>query len=243
MIITQEFCPNTRKSFEVKHIDKTGIELEGNFEEIPFWRSGHFTSDGSVHGFEHLSSNYCRCGYHDCQCTLADHKSGIGEYVSDPLNPDEVDDWISQCHPTETNRSCGGHVHVSMKNLYYYMQIMTPEFYQHLMDKMHDWGLRMEIHRESPFWDRISKDGTEFNFGGFNARDQKNMRRDLESPRYKQINYCFNLHDRHTVEFRFLPVFKQARLQVSATLEILRVIEEYLSQTGEERPRVFNMEI
>ena len=46
--------------------------------------------------------------------------------------------------------------------------------------------------------------------------------------RYSQINYAYNLDDRHTVEFRMLPCFNKKSLQIAGTLEIIRITQEYL---------------
>ncbi len=219
-------------------IYKVGIELEGNFQLIPFFK-GHFTSDSSVVGFNHLSDNYCTCPYHECRCTQEMGKSGIGEWVSNKLDVSEIEEFINKCHPIGTNSHCGGHIHVSLKSACDYMTLMSTEFYEYTLKRMNEWGTKNHIRANSPFWDRVSQNGTEYNWHRFNCESQRDMTRNLMSERYSQLNYCYNNQQRKTLEFRLLPTFKSKKLQISATLEIIQIIEDYLELKGEIKTMTF----
>jgi len=104
-------------------IYRIGVELEGNFEHMPDFK-GSFHTDGSVTGFERFDSR----------------DSNYGEYVSQKLEVSEVAEWIDICHPTQTNRTCGGHVHISLNSIGDYMILMTQEFYDHVLEKISDLG-------------------------------------------------------------------------------------------------------
>ena len=192
-------------------IYRVGIELEGNFEHIPDF-NGSFHTDGSVNGFERFEGR----------------NSAIGEYVSNKLEVSEVMEWIENCHPTQTNRSCGGHIHISLNSLGDYMTLMTQEFYDHVLEKLAIWGHKMHLNENSAFWDRIGDRGVVHLYNRFNPRDQKNMRRNYMDERYSQINYAYNLNNRHTIEFRMLPCFNKKSLQIAGTMEIIKITQEYL---------------
>lgn len=51
--------------------------------------------------------------------------------------------------------------------------------------------------------------------------------------RYSQINYAYNLDDRHTIEFRMLPAFNKKSLQIAGTLELIKITQEYLENHSE----------
>ena len=213
-------------------IDRVGIELEGNFISIPDFK-GHFTTDGSIEGFERLSR--CDCTYEersngDCECEIG----GIGEYISDPIQPDEVADWIAICHPTETNRSTGGHIHVSLNSASDYMTLMRSEFQIYLLEKLTEWGHKMNLNEHSHFWERI--EGKNLLYKRHSPLNQHKMTYHYDNDRYTQINYCYNVEDRHTIEIRILPAFQKKELQISGTLEILKIIQEFLEDHPEPKP-------
>ena len=166
----------------------------------------------------------CECDC-NCQCEF-DAESGVGEFVSEPLKVDEVEDWIYKSYPTKTNFSCGGHCHISLKSYSDYMNLMTKEFYTYYINRMVKWGKKSKINEGSEFWKRI--EGKRYCKAEFNPEDQRDMKGHYDQPRYTHLNYCFNVNGRHTLEFRLLPCFQKDYLMVSGIKETISIVEDYL---------------
>jgi hypothetical protein len=185
-------------------IDRVGIELEGGWNTQPANAAYHH--DGSVR-------------------TVSSPISG--EQVSAPINNwAGVADWVTTAYPTESNVSCGLHVHASFKSRSDYAKLMSAEFYAYFLDRMKAWGERVHLPQTHAFWTRLN---------GFNRYcekvflpEQQVQTRFKTGVRYAQLNYCFRLHG--TIECRLMPVFKQARIAVSAVQEILSCYEDFLRE-------------
>jgi hypothetical protein len=170
-----------------------------------------------------LSSCGCECS---CECTH-DHEGNVGEFVSIPLNVNEIDEWVTKCYPQKTNSTCGGHVHISLKSYADYMNLMDRSFYEYYLERMAKWGTIHKIKEGSSFWKRL--EGAQYCHAKFMPKEQRDMFEHYEDPRYAQINYCFNVDNRQTVEFRMLPCFQKESLMLSGIKETIDIVETYLS--------------
>jgi len=188
-------------------INKVGIELEGGFNTLSRLNNsmGNFHGDGSVDHFDNCAEK--------------------GEFVSIPLTVDQIEDFILNNYPTKTNKSCGGHCHVSLKSASDYMDLMSEEFNTFYIEEFKKWGEIMQINPRSAFWNRLN--GNEFYCKKkFRAIEQRDS--DHTTARYCHINYCYHEKNRHTVEFRMLPCFQKKTLMLSAILKTCEIVENYL---------------
>lgn len=168
----------------------------------------------------------CEC---QCECDCGnDEENGVGEFVSKPLKVSQVEDWIYGSYPTKTNYSCGGHIHISLNSYADYMNLMTYEFYNYYLERIRKWANKMKINEGSQFWKRL--EGKQYCHKKFQPELQRDMQGHYDDPRYTHINYCFNVDNRHTLEFRLLPCFQKDYLMVSGVLETISIVEDYLQQ-------------
>lgn len=173
----------------------------------------------------------CEC---ECNCNNGNDGSGrSGEFVSRPLEKTEIEEWIYKCYPTITNRTCGGHIHVSLKSNVDYMALMDRKFYDYYMKKILEWAKKMRINPESHFYERYN--GKRFCYANFQPEQQRDMRDHYDDPRYAHINYAYNVENRHTVEFRLLPCFQKDYLMVSGVKETLKIVEDYLKKLPKQK--------
>jgi len=188
-----------------KFIDKVGIEIEGGWNVVP--PCGPVGSDGSVQ----VSAPF------------------VGEIRSRPLARYEtVMDYVRNNWPTATNRTCGFHVHVSLKNEFAYSLLMDKRFYDFFIARITAWATAQPI-RNQNFWDRLN---------GLNTYCQKRFSPDIQAERtykdgirYAHLNFCFLQHG--TLECRLFPTFKQADTAVKAVTEFLSIVEEWLENAPE----------
>ena len=226
------------KMVNLKFIDRVGAEYEGKYQ-ISHLRSidhlGHFTTDGSVSG------NMGRID-HDLEKE--------GEFISKAVQPTEILEFLEKCHPNHNgenrdsvNSHTGGHLHVSLLSHADYQTLMTKEFYQYFISKLVEFGHKNEIIQGSPFWDRIEGKSLLWANQDNIQQKQHKMRDHYDDDRYYHVNYCFNVEDRHTIEFRILPMFKKVSLQKKATLEILRIVQQYLEDHPIPKPITLRLKI
>ena len=194
---------------------------------------GSWTTDGSVSGSFRPTEDQLE-----------------GEFVSKTFQPLELVEIIEKCHPNfdgehrhSVNRQTGGHVHVSLNSHADYQTLMTKEFYQHFMKKLIEFGHKNEIIGGSHFWERI--DGKSLLWANKDNIEQKQhkMTYHYDDDRYYHLNFCFNVENRHTIEFRVLPMFQKATLQKKATLEILKIIQKYLEDHPIPKPITLRLKI
>ena len=180
------------------------------------------------------------CG-HDCDDNPACWEGGAsaGEMVSDPGSLPVVFEFMDKYWPDETNKSCGMHVHISLKSNLDYSRLMSVRFYRHFMRKMKIFGERRHIHPNSPFWERFEGKNR---YCERNDKDGRPDFRDLmkdqplgknRDSRYRHVNFCYGKHG--TVEIRMLPMFKKISVAKSAVTYMTGLIERYLRKKSKER--------
>lgn len=167
----------------------------------------------------------CNC---DCTCECGNYSGFVGEIVSDKMDIKKIPRFILDNYPDEINSTCSNHHHFSFFNdKKDYYALASSEFYYYFLDKIKLWGKRKKIHKDSEFWIRFNGNN-HYTARGFEASSQLKMNDKFESPRYKILNFCYNVKNRGTLEIRLFPMFKKKYLNVSAFTETCKIINEYL---------------
>lgn len=227
------------KQIRLTKIDRVGVEFEALYENSHLRQIrefGKFVSDGSVTG-----------SFSDVRNRDTEQE---GEFVSKAIQPLDMVEFLDKCHPNINrnrrhcvNRNTGGHLHISLLSNADYQTLMTKDFYDHFIRKLIEFGHKAQINEGSHFWERI--EGKRYcykNETNIETKQHK-MTYHYDNDRYYHINYCFNVENRHTVEFRILPMFAKSELQKKATLEILKIVQEYLEDHPIQKPITLRLKI
>jgi hypothetical protein len=192
--------------YKLKHIKLVGIELEGAWHEIDYYKSIGFKHDGSVSIEKNEKRKY------------------IGEIVSDPLTLDKLLRWIDDNYPDYTNRSCGGHIHFSFNSLEDYAKLEDRKFFYFMLQELEKWGKDNRLNEKSVFWERVY---------GKNKYCKKEFCPEEQVKdqggsyhRYTMINACYHKHG--TLEIRVLPCFQKKRIMLKAVKFMYELVENYL---------------
>ena len=184
------------------YIDKVGVEIEGGWDVAP--PGGPVGHDGSV-----MVAAPIR-----------------GEMRSRPLARwDTIESYVTANWPTHTDRTCGFHVHVSLRSTHLYASLMDKRFYDFFLARMESWGKTHDI-QNSEFWNRLRGDNS-FCRKAWNPDKQADATY-KDSVRYAHWNFCYLQHT--TAECRLLPTFKKPHVAVKAIREVLSIVEEWLDK-------------
>jgi hypothetical protein len=191
------------KDIKFKFIDKVGVELEGGWENRPEGYSIH--TDSSV------------C----CRGAIK------GESRTDPKKSvNELFEEIKAKYPDDVDKSCGFHVHISLKPGYYPI-LMEEEFYKYFLKRM---GILAKYLRNS------GNDNDYKNFlhrySGKNSYCTKKFEPKEQmsgsSERRTMLNFC-SLKKHKTLECRLFPMFEKVSNARMAAYEYLDCVESYLA--------------
>lgn len=201
----------------VDPIDRVGVELEGNWTR-------------EDNGVPWVSNNQGKLQADSSVSDLLDNGFS-GEFVSPPLPPEKVRAWVLGCYPDAIDRSCGLHVHVSLKSKRDYEFLATPQYGRYLRFRLRGWGHLHNV-KNKAFWNRLE---------GGNVYCEKLCARKVEAEllirrqiraeskdavRYRQINACYALHG--TLEHRLLPMFNDPTVATGAIMELLSIVRKFL---------------
>lgn len=156
--------------------------------------------------------------------------AAVGEVVSEPMIRPALWNWIRDHYPDVTNRTCGIHVHMSLRHELDYQRLINRTFHDHMLVGLHRWGLAQKLAKDHVFWPRIR---------GCNLFCQDVHHGDLQAQfkgghdafhdnRYGMVNYCWQVHK--TLEVRVLPTFADKKMAIRAVRRVLNLTEEYLAQ-------------
>lgn len=197
---------------------KIGIEIEGRWVDLSMAErrardagmSG--CGDGSVRGSDTASP---------------------WEFQTSPGSLAHALNQLVDLYPDEADSSCGMHVHVSFGAATDVTLLTTEEFFAYFRQRWIAWGERMGVrgrgtadtpqggHR-GEFWKRLFGCNS---YCRVNGRVRGNP---TSIDRYHQLNFsAYSEHE--TVECRLLPMFRHARLAVSAVQELIAIYEDYLN--------------
>ena len=210
-------------------ISKIGIELEGAWITSPISDTLECHGDGSVH------VKPCLCGAvkRGESCISDTCCRYIGECVSIPFDSlEKAINWTSEFYPRKSDKSCGMHIHVSLKDKLSYMRLMNKKFYNYFLTRVTAWGVEKNINEGTIFWERLTGQNT-YCMNKFQPEKQY-KHRDKSSERRTHLNYCYNVHQ--TIECRLFPTFQKKELSISAIELYADIINSYLSKRHTEKP-------
>lgn len=236
-------------------IKKVGIELEGGWATRPDLDNIHLVDDASVEGVgQRRGTEMCDCS---CECSDEDHCGGeynedcedchvcrgetcqvdedagrlawVGEArPREPLGKAEVSEWMRNAYPTEYNRSCGLHVHVSFDEPWEYTSLQSQKFYDTFMrwaskkarqvGDLTTQGPRLRgANRYCKAWSKVDDLAGQLEAEGY------------VDERYRHINFCWAKHG--TLEFRLwgMTDLRKSRRLVQGTLDF---VEAWLAKHG-----------
>lgn len=211
----------------MRFVDKVGVELEGFYSDSSWSRIS-----GVV---EHTDNSFrtTKPGFKNREF-IPERPFSMASNVEEEekLN---LKLWLKRNYPDFTNYQCGFHVHVSLQNPEYYRLLMTEEFYNFYLDQYTLWGKLNKVPKSALFWKRLEgkKLGKRRNRMNFAKKHfcSKNIIEQVHGrgDRYCHLNFAYYKYK--TVESRLLPMFKTPELAYSAVMELIRIIEKYLSFT------------
>jgi hypothetical protein len=173
--------------------------------------------------------------YEDCSvCIDDDDANFVGEINSQPFSDlKELKNWLFKNYPNRMNRTCGLHVHISLKNNLLYSKLMQKDFHDYLKEMLKDFIVKNKLNTEDKknLIERV--DGyNRFCRDNFYA-DEQVIKKSKETCRYTHINYCYALHG--TIEFRVLCMFKSKQTAFKAIKVIIKCVNEYLRKANKEK--------
>lgn len=150
----------------------------------------------------------------------------IGEFISPPMPILDYPSWLETCYPDEVNRSCGLHFHVSFQDQLAYSRLISKEFSEKLQKDIYIWGRDHLLRTSEPeFFDRLEGKNSTCR-PKYDAKQQLSHKGKYHSERYRAVNFCFPLHQ--TIEFRYLPAFKEFKTAILAIDQSLLIIKRYI---------------
>lgn len=207
-------------------ISKVGFEIEGGWDGEPFispFEDISLVHDNSING-QTLAS---------APRILAQH---VGEAVSPPIEVEGkwkewlVDHWPNAAPANRTNRTCGLHIHISLKSLRDYSLLGSKSFLYGVKEEMMDVGKKMKLPKKHVFWERM-EGANSFAPIDFDAAQQMRVTQKGGRNRYGWLNFAWAMHG--TVEFRALPTFRDSKVAVAFVSRYLNFVEEWLDENQE----------
>ena len=193
------------------NIDRVGIEIEGAWDIKP------------VHNKE-------RGPVYDGSVSI--HEGNFkGEVRSVPIGDHATaEKFMDQNWPDYGNKTCGFHIHISVKSDHAYACLMDRRFYDYFLAQIDAWGKRWNIQNRE-FWNRMNGDNR-FCLKEWGPESQSRTTAKYQANRYKHWNFCYLLHK--TLECRVLPVFKSKKIALAAMNEVFSIVEDWLDKSPEE---------
>lgn len=226
----------------MSRISKVGFEVEGGWDGKPGVspfpdEDSRLIADHSLNG-QSLGTDIRLAAVH------------IGEAISKPMvyrqrdsNPDHpltsweswlLAHWPNAEPPNRTNRTCGFHIHISLKQDFDYTLLTSKDFLLHLRDAVMELGKQKKLPKKHPFWARMYG-ANNFCSPFFDAGAQMGLASKGGSTRYGWLNFPAKIHG--TVEFRALPTFRDGPVAVEFADTFFRTVDTWLeSQAGEPFP-------
>lgn len=230
------------------HINLVGAEIEGRWEDMPPVGELHY--DGSVKfemeveepvgpppppdappEFDRETETRLRqtTGQGTLGETINPEGPLIGEAVSDPLDPKSVLRWLGHNYPDETNRTCGLHVHVSMRPKHY-QWLMDEAFHEYSMDRLQTFGQEHDVPEQ--YHRRV-------NGRNDTCRDRWDTDQQVQRecrPGHCQCNeryriWNFHAHRAHgTLECRVFPAYENLTLARESVLLVCDTVCSFIEQ-------------
>jgi hypothetical protein len=210
-----------------------GIELEGGWHEKPPC-GGAVIRDGSVRLDPSQDVINAANAITAQQAVLAHYTKTrplhIGELPSQPMQVKDMDEWIVANYPSHVNATCGLHIHMSFKDLFHYMVLMSSGYQASIVDYLTRWAEAEGLPPNHPIWERLagrSRYCQHLYIADAQARlERKAYDQNVPVHRYTAINYSHGTHG--TIECRLLPMFDTAAMALKALKEVLAITNAFL---------------
>lgn len=201
------------------HINKVGFEIEGGWdgeERVSPFSDLVLVDDHSIDGRMQAS---------DRRLTT----THIGEAISPPMSPDPLvwRSWLQEHWPTDSNLTCGYHIHISLNSLKDYSFLTHKSFLYEVQRVLWKAALGLKLPPKHYIWNRLSGVNQFAQYSTDTTRQIGIRAKRVADPvRYGFLNYCYHLHK--TLEFRALPTFETAALAIAFTQIYFDTVESYL---------------
>lgn len=203
-------CQNNPKAY-----DKIGVEIEG------WWQTDRWSQ------VQRIADNWHMSGSEDGSLEYDDDDVYKAyEFRTRPGSLGEAISQVTALYPDACHQSAGMHVHMSFADVADTIALASVEFLTYFRQRWEAWGARMEIHRGSQFWSRLRGENSYCK-----ANNTRYLARPCSADRYQQINWVpWGRHK--TVELRLLPLFRDARIAISALEEWVSIVEDFIAQVS-----------
>ncbi len=226
---------------------------QGNSDGSLMARDGGCDECNGVHA---CTCDYCQdshtdnnlCAYeHECQCNMCECESDCACYAppargTAAANAPACSPWEFQTkpgtlgeqiralqilYPDFTNSTAGMHVHLSFREEGHAaaMALGNTKFFTYWAERWDAWGKRTGV--KGQFWKRLKGENK---YSSPNTMDDWNNGESSlikTKDRRRQINFqAWSEHK--TVEFRLLPMFRDAKVAISAVCELVSIVEDWL---------------
>ena len=151
----------------------------------------------------------------------------VGEIISEPMERSKLAPFIDKYWPTETNSTCGYHIHLSFKKPLYYSLCTRKTFFFDLLDSIQAKCDELELPDKHYLRTRMRGGNPFVNFD-FDPQGQIELQRKngINRVRYGALNFCAKVHG--TMEFRLYPTFRKKPEAHTFTDLYLDFVENYL---------------
>lgn len=211
-------------------ISKIGVEIEGGWDNLLSVKD-YFKSDASV---VISSADY---GYFEEAYIQASNEAALenikarGEIASKPFEslPASLK-WVKEHYPSITHKSCGFHIHISVKETVQYALLMDKAFHVLFTSALESWGAKHcdVVNEENDnFWSRV-KGENEYCRPHFNPTNQ--VLGEWHYHRYTQLNFCAWWKYK-TLECRVFPAFSTKSKALEAVSFFYNFVNEYLQDS------------
>jgi hypothetical protein len=198
-------------------IYRVGVELEGGWRKLP--KGVVLDHDGSINGLKipdrELLAN-----------PTLENFLNIGELTSEPLELGKLHAWMKQFYPSDVNKTCGMHVHMSFFSALHYQWLMVPEYPATIRHHITQWAVNEVIPKSHCLWDRLLGQNEYCRYEFFPdaqaSMRKKSYQMGQVGNRYTMINYCHGLNNRGTLECRLLPMMETVE---QGTRAVQRVVD------------------
>lgn len=222
---------------------RVGIELEGGWRKLPAGTGG-VDRDGSVRFNEEFPVGEIvydpTTGMNRYTYPKGKPPAHIGELPSPALSMDQWEKWVQQHYPSDVNKTCGCHVHMSFRSALMYQRLMDPRYQATVIAELEKWARAKAFEEDHPIWDRLAGKSEYCQHKFFADEQASNARKDYDhfrqGCRYTFINYCFSRHG--TIECRGLPMMKTSDLAIEAIQQLFNITSAFLTATYKGEPKV-----
>lgn len=194
---------------------KIGLEMEGLWEYMP--KSHELL-------IEHEDCSVKNLDGIDCEF--------VGEYITRPVlfnktGLAKLESCVYDAYPHFVNRTCGGHFHLSFRDMRFYDIAMEKEMYDGLITHLYTWG---EKNLNKKGMNRLNERLDNYTHGTdyCQPKHMPEQQVDGNGDRYCHLNFDYFKH--RTMEVRILPMFSDATTYLDAVDTCTRFISRYITK-------------